>query len=91
LTQPEVELAKIADLLGIQITAESINQAIKLASKSAMKHSENTHLSSYLIENPSMEFVRQAKADLGKELSPEDKLYIEDITQDIASKLGYNY
>jgi hypothetical protein len=91
LTEPEAQLAKIADLLGIHITAESIKQAIEWASKSAMKHSENTHLSSYLIEHRSMEFVRQAKANRGKELSPDDKRYIDNLTKDIASKLGYDY
>jgi hypothetical protein len=91
LIEPEAQLAKIADLLGIQITAESIERAIDSASKSAMKHSENTHLSSYLIEHRSMEFVRHARAERGKELSLEDKRYIEDVTKDIASKFGYDY
>jgi hypothetical protein len=91
LKEPEIQLTKIADLFGLKINSDSIALAINLASKSAMKHSENTHISSYLIQNKSMEFVRQAKASKGKELSIEDKQYIEDLTRDIAAQLGYDF
>lgn len=91
LREPKLQLAKIADLFGIKMTLISIERAIDLASKSAMKHSEQTHLSSYLIQHRSMEFVRQAKASKGAELSREDRQYIEDLTRDLAGKFGYDY
>ena len=91
LNDPHAQLHRIADLLGINIAASCIEKAVMLSSKEVMKNSENTHISSYFIKQKSLDFVRQAKASQGAELSSTDKQYIEDITRNIAKNLGYYY
>ena len=91
LNNPQAQLHKIADLLGINITSSSIDKAVLLSSKEAMKSSENKHLSSFINNNKNIEFVRQAQAGKGKELAVSDKQYIENITRGIARDLGYHY
>lgn len=91
LDNPQAQLQRIADLLGIDIASDSLAKAVILSSKKAMKASENNHLSSYLIADRYMQFVRKGKAGKGAELSASDKQYIENITGDIVRDLGYHY
>jgi hypothetical protein len=88
---PQQQIANIMDLLGITMEEHILEKAIILSSKSKMKESENKHRSTYIIQNNSRQFVRDKKAQRGKDLSEVDREYIENMTRDIAQKLGYDY
>ena len=68
-------------LIGISLTSDELAKAVELSSIEQMKKSENAHMSTYLVRNQEVAFVRKAKATLGSELLVEDKRYIEELTK----------
>jgi hypothetical protein len=91
LKKPKEELARFVDLLGLTLDDADVEKAIALSSKEKMKQSENTHRSTYLIKNKERPFVRKGEATGGKELSDDDRKYIEQETQHIAEIIGYKF
>lgn len=91
LKNPKSQLAQMMNCLGINMSDDELEQAIQLSSKEKMKASENTHRSTYLIKNQERPFVRQGKAQAGKELPETDRIFIEDSTREIAKLIGYHY
>ena len=77
--------------LGLHLTDESLETAIKQSSKETMRLSDQQHRSLPLIHMGDAPLVRRGEATQGKALSEEDRQYINDITRDVARRVGYDY
>lgn len=84
LNNPNHNLLSIMECFGINLTQESVEQALFLSSKERMKDLESKYRN-----HPFM--VRQAVDKVGKDLSKDDQKFIEDYTRDIAQLLGYEF
>ncbi|MFB2918689.1 sulfotransferase domain-containing protein [Aerosakkonema funiforme] len=88
---PQANLDRLMDILGIKMTEEELQEAIKLSSKENMRKSEEAHRSTYVIKTQETRFVRKGEAAGGKSLNEEDKKYVEDATREVAQLIGYNF
>jgi hypothetical protein len=84
------QLAMLMELLGINISDQSLKQAIELSSKERMKDLEKRQFPNHTT-SAGMSFVRRGTASGGQELSDTDSKFIENLTQDIAQMLGYTF
>ena len=91
LKDPKAQLYRIMNLMGLTVEDAKLSEAAQLSSKEKMRESENTHRSTYLIKNKERSFVRKGIAQAGKDLSEEDRKYVEDSTRKIAQMMGYDY
>jgi hypothetical protein len=90
LADTEKQLFLVMELLGIHLNEQQLKQAIELSSKDRMKASEKKHFPTHKL-NPKMSFVREGAAKKGQKLSEEDQNFIEDVTREMASLLGYHF
>ncbi len=85
------QLDRLMRTLGLRLTDESLEIAIKLSSKSAMQLSDGQRRSLSLMRLQNAPLVRRGEATQGEELDDADRQYIEDITRDAARMVGYDY
>lgn len=91
LSDPHEQLRRVMNLIGFSLTGSELDEAVMLSSKENMKQSEWQHKSTYSVKTQKTAFVRQGKATGGKELSDEDRQYVEEVTRLIAEKIGYQF
>lgn len=93
LDDPERELVKVADLLGLEATPERLARAVKLSSADHMRELEKTQAAEWsLTKNtrPDMAFVRKARAGTWRsELPPQAVTDIETAWGSLMRALGY--
>lgn len=85
------QLDHLMRTLGLGLTDESLETAIKLSSKSAMRLSDGQHRSLPLTQTQHAPLVRLGEATQGNDLDDADRQYIEAITRDAARLVGYDY
>lgn len=91
LDHPHHQLGRLMSLLGISANQVALEEAVDLSSKENMKRSGSIHRSVVVTQILEAPLVRQATATQGKELSPSDRQYVEDVTRDVAQVVGYSY
>jgi hypothetical protein len=93
LDDPERELVKVADFLGLEATPERLARAVRLSSADHMRELEKTQAAEWsLTKNtrPDMAFVRKARAGTWKsELPPQTVADIEAAWGPLMRILGY--
>jgi hypothetical protein len=85
------QLDRLMRTLGLCLSDENLETAIKLSSKTAMRLSEGQHRSLTLSQSRHAPLVRQGEATQGKSLEEADRHYIEDTTRHAARLVGYDY
>jgi hypothetical protein len=88
---PQAQLSRLMDLLGLQLSETELQAAVEASSKENMQKSQDTHRSTYLIKELKASFVNPEQSGKDQALSDEDRKFIEDETREIAQMLGYNY
>ncbi len=91
LKNPIDELKRITELFGISVSEVNLEKAVELSSKKSMRLSESKHMSTARVANQKSSFVRKGEATKGAELSNSDREYIEDVTREVASLVGYDF
>lgn len=81
------QLGNMMSLLGLPLSADELKQAVALSSKDAMGTSEKQHMSTQIVKQHETAFVRKAGTQRGAGLSPEDKQYIEQMTQPTLTRI----
>jgi hypothetical protein len=89
LRNPKSQLKRFMDLLGYNISNESLDKAIEASSKETMRKSEGKHRSTGILKSQQSFFVREGKANKGKSLTTKDRIYIEKKTRNYAKLCGY--
>ncbi len=85
--EPEINLAKLFDIMGFQIDSKIIKKAVEMSSFENMKKLEQTTMGCVLKKHKNYRFVRQGKVGYKDCLSREDVDYIYTITKDTAEIL----
>lgn len=88
---PQRQLKRLMDLYGIKMLDTDIDQAVKMSTKNSMSKSSEEHESTFQTQIRKSNFIRKDKVSQEENLSTLDKKYIEEKTQKVATKLGYNY
>jgi hypothetical protein len=85
---PLQEMTRLAKIIGINTSKETLEKAIHLSSKENMTELEKTTGGTPLIK---IYDVRQGKINKGAYLSDADRKFIEEETRDVANLIGYDY
>ena len=93
LDDPERELARVADFLGLEATPERLARAVRLSSADYMRELEKTQAAEWALTKntrPDMAFVRKARAGTWRsELPPQAIAGIETAWGSLMRTLGY--
>jgi hypothetical protein len=85
------QLDRLMRTLGLCLSDESLETAIKRSSKAAMQLWEGQHRTLMLSRSGNAPLVRQGESTQGRSLVEADRRYIEDATRDAAHLVGYDY
>lgn len=88
---PQEQLKRLMNLLGIKLEDANLNTAVSLSSKENMRKSATESESTFKIKILENNFIRNAQVNKENNMDNVDRQYIKNKTENIAQLLGYNY